>query len=310
MLRPTLALTLVLLFGLPDAAAAQPSAADRAAAAQAYDRASAAYLARQYGRAASLFETAYRVMPNATALLQAARAHQLAEHPARAATLAHRLRERFELPASADDEMAELLSTTTPTLVRVELEADGEESWEVDGALQDGEDRVVFLPPGEHTVTVTFATGAVELAASGDAGAVTPLRAEAPPAPPEPEVAEPALVAASAASGQPADDGGGVEPWLFVSLASATAVAAGFLIAFGVDAWSGLAEYEADPSREGLEDGQARELRTNIMFGVTGGLAVAALITALVTDWGGDDVQPTASISGQGLALGLRGTLP
>lgn len=288
------------------AAQGELSATDRAAAAQAYDLASAAYMAGQYERAATLFETAYRVSPNATALLQAARAHERAAHPARAATLAARLIRRFEGSAESP-EAAQILEGLRPGLLRVELSAEAPHEWELDGDLQDAEDTVAFVPPGEHVAAISFETGVVEERASGEAGASVRLEPVAPRAPEvEPEVM-PAQRTQSPALTDAAEDGG-LSPWLFATFAAATAVAGGFLIGFGVDAWSGLDAYNASPTRAGLEEGQERELRTNVMIGVTGGLALGTLIVALLTDWGGDS-PVTASASLDGFSLGLRGDL-
>ncbi len=292
------------------ARAQELSAADRAAAAQAYDRASAAYLAGQYDRAASLFETAYRVLPNATALLQAARAHERASHPARGATLASRILTRYGDSAEVA-EATTLLETLRSGLAQIELSADQTREWEIDGALQDAEDSLVFVEPGEHRVRVTFGTGVVEELVSGGPGELIRLEVEAPPeaaveAEPEPLERGPVEVTPVAH-----EDGGGVSPWVFGALVGATGVAAGFLVAFGVDAWSGLDDYRTAPTRAGLEDGQARELRTNVMFGVAGGLAIAALIVGLVTDWGtDDDVSVTVGVASEAGFLALQGSFP
>ena len=107
----------------------------------------------------------------------------------------------------------------------------------------------------------------------------------------------------------PAEDGG-VSPWLFGTLVGATAIAGGFAIAFGVDAQANVDDYEANPTREAYEAGRDRERRTNALIGVTGGLALTALITAFFTDWGGDDdTSVSVTASGTGAGFVVRGTL-
>jgi hypothetical protein len=67
-----------------------------------------------------------------------------------------------------------------------------------------------------------------------------------------------------------------------------TAGAGATLIWSGVDTLDGVGPYEADPTPERLADGQSRELRTNVLIGVTGALAITTLVFAIVTDWDGD----------------------
>ncbi|HEY2735655.1 MAG TPA: hypothetical protein VGI70_16775, partial [Polyangiales bacterium] len=81
-LSSTLALTVI---------ASQVSGQDarqRQAAAEAYDRGTAAYLEGSYEEAGKWFETANRMAPAAPALMQAIRAHEHYDNKARAATLA------------------------------------------------------------------------------------------------------------------------------------------------------------------------------------------------------------------------------
>jgi hypothetical protein len=81
------------------------------------------------------------------------------------------------------------------------------------------------------------------------------------------------------------------------------------LIWSGIDTLDGVPAYQADPTTERLADGQMRELRTNVMIGVTAGLAVTTLIFALVTDWDGDpapfDAGETSGDAGETLRRGL-----
>jgi outer membrane protein assembly factor BamD (BamD/ComL family) len=72
----------------PEAALAQGS---RSAAAEAYDRGTAAYLDGSYEKAAQWFETANRLAPAAPALMQAVRAHHKAGSALKASSLALQL---------------------------------------------------------------------------------------------------------------------------------------------------------------------------------------------------------------------------
>nr|MDQ3036002.1 hypothetical protein [Myxococcota bacterium] len=72
----------------PPIPAAEPTAQERQAAADAFDRGTRAFLARDYPRAGQWFETAYRMAPAAVALIGAVRAYERGGNVQRAATLA------------------------------------------------------------------------------------------------------------------------------------------------------------------------------------------------------------------------------
>jgi len=112
-------------------------------------------------------------------------------------------------------------------------------------------------------------------------------------------------------------------------------VGAGLTVAAGgVTVWSGIdTQNNPGPERvkrecaagdencELYKEGRSKQLRTNVLIGVTGGLALATgLIGALAVDWGGGDkgqtdararpsrkIQPIAGWS-HGPTLGARGT--
>jgi hypothetical protein len=141
---------------------------------------------------------------------------------------------------------------------------------------------------------------------------------------PEPEAVEPAP-----APEGPVDEGpkksGGWSPTVFFVGVGLT-VAAG-----GVTVWSGIdtknnpgpekvkAECAAgDTNCDLYKEGRSKQLRTNVLIGVTSALAVGTgLIGALAVDWGGSSsdssartkrkIQPIAGWS-HGPKLGVRGT--
>lgn len=103
-LATAIVVTLAAAFVLHTPALAQ-DARQRQAAAEAYDRGTAAYLDGEFTEAAQWFETANRMAPAAPALMQAIRSHQRAGEPdnfTRAATLALRLSQEYaEDPAAS-----------------------------------------------------------------------------------------------------------------------------------------------------------------------------------------------------------------
>jgi hypothetical protein len=100
---------------------------------------------------------------------------------------------------------------------------------------------------------------------------------------------------------------------VFITLAGLTLASGGVLIWSAVDMYAGVPAYQMNPTMAGLQDGQARELRTDVMWGVTGALAATSVILAIVTDWGGgsssastEAAAPTVSLMGVPGGAGLR----
>lgn len=289
----TIALTAI---ACPSIAIAQaPTAADRDAAATAYDRGASSFLSQDFPRAAQWFETAYRLAPNPQALLGAIRSHDRAGETMRAATLSLRA-----LAFHPDDEalrrQAEtILAQAVPLYVRLDVTCSSDCTVALDGTVQSHTSFFV-APDADHRVLASFATGPSETTVRGAAGETRAVSLEAPPAP---------LVAVTeeggdedTVAGEPVPgSGGGISPAFVVAGAVLTAAAGGVLIWSGVDALDGVGPYEAMPTAEGLADGQMRESRTNVLIGVTAGLALTTLILAIVTDWDGD---PPASADVEG----------
>jgi len=285
--------TLLVVLGASSSAEAQ-SAEERRAAGNAYNRGSTAYLAENWAQAARWFETAHRLAPAAPALVQAVRAHKLAGNDLRAATLALRLNALYADNADASSTASEVLGEQQPRFLRVDVVCEGC-SVELDGTLQ--EFPSFFVTPGEeHTVTASFETGEVEDTVRGRAGAQRELSFDAPPPPPEgvtPPVEEDPRDDPDdgrVAPAEPEDEGGGgLSPLFFISSAALTVGAGAVLVWSGLDALGGVEDYESDPTPEALAEGQNKELRTNIMIGVTAGLGAVTVLLLLFTDWDGDD---------------------
>ena len=263
-----------------EAQAAEPTAEERQAAADAYDRGTRAYLAEDFARAAQWFETAHRMAPASAALVQAVRSYERAGETRRAATLALRLSALYPDDAGATQQAERTLATATQ-FVLVEVVCDASCSVELDGTLM--EHPSFFVDPAStHEVRATFETGPVTQSSdAGDAGSTRSLDFAAPEAqvvpdePPPPETT-------------PSEGSGGISPAVAITGLVLTAGAGGVLIWSGVDALDGVPAYEAMPTDERLADGQSRELRTNILIGVTAGLGVATVILMAFTDWDGD----------------------
>jgi len=327
----TMATLVALMLGTWTPSADAQSAGERRAAGNAYNRASAAYLAEDWTGAARWFETAHRLAPNPAALTQAVRAHKLAGNDLRAATLSLRILASYEDDEQAATTARQILTGSRGRFVRVDVTCE-ECTVELDGTVQ--EHPSFFVTPGEaHQVTASFSTGPVTQSVRGPRGARRELSFEAPeeaepvvsdevddPAEVDDEAAAAAAAAAAAQQDDPnthrqqptqdAGDSSGLSPIWFIGSAVLTAGAGAFLVWSAVDALDGVEAYEADPTPQRLADGQNRELRTNIMIGVTAGLGALTVALLVFTDWSGGDEESMeyglAPLPG-GAAASLRG---
>jgi tetratricopeptide (TPR) repeat protein len=295
-------------------ARAQGEGRSRQAAAEAYDQATAAYLAGEYERAAEWFETAHRMAPASAALIQAARARDKAGNGPRAATLALQL-----VTSYPDDETAAgvgqaLLDKYADELLRVDVECD-DCAITLDGTLQDV--TSFFLEPeSTHVVVAGFDTGDRSAEVSGAAGDTRVLEFHAP-LPPEPEPgnapASPAEIGDRMEFDTADDVNGGWSPiFTYVGAGVTGALLAGSIVATlevnnAVDDFEDAARaYRACPSDcdalydEGqrlLDEGEDKQTIRNVLWVATGAAAVGTAIIALtLTDWDGEDEDSDVSL--------------
>ncbi|MFK7990899.1 MAG: hypothetical protein AB8I08_33070 [Sandaracinaceae bacterium] len=317
----TLALTAMACLGtvtlarVPEAHA--QSAQDQAAAAEAYDRATAAYVSRDYERAGALFETAHRLAPAAAALTQAVRAHQRAGNTLRAASLALQLRDLYPDDTAGQRAARGALRDSRANLLQVDVQCDGC-TVQVDGGLVSHPS--FFVEPGTpHTVVAGFDTGELSETVEGRAGQVETLSFEAPALPPEPldppdDPEDPVGTGSDPeplVETQPAESGG-IPLYVGLIGVGVTAALGGVLVWSGVDTLDGVPAYEANPTTEALADGRSREERTNWLIAATAVAGVATAVLFIFTDFDGDDgeepgVEATLDVGPTGGTLGLRG---
>jgi hypothetical protein len=235
--------------------------------------------------------------------MQAIRAHEHANNHVRAATLALELSRSYSEQSSATDYAKNVLETNAPKLLQVQVTCDEDCKLDVDGKLQ--EFLGFFEEPGRpHTLTATFETGSKTTKVQGEAGETREVSFEAPPPPPAP------LIGASTGGvAETADGGTAGRPlpplYTFIGIGVTTAVLAGTIVSL-VDMNQGVPEYESAAGelqvcrRAGNRDcgtaearavqlydeGQSKELRTNILLGATALAAVSTGVIALfLTDW-------------------------
>ena len=313
---PALAFTLCLLFSTVAAAdgsepgAQSISVEDRAEAAEAYDQGTSAYLSERYELAAHWFERAYRVVPTSTALLQAVRAHHKAGNSIRAANLALQLRDEYPSDARSKQITEAVVGAVRPTSVLVKAECEKACTLEIDGALVQHSSFFV-TPDVEHSLKAAFDNGETSTFVQGTAGAVKNVTLAAPAPPPPPPVPR----------------------WAFFSSLGAT-VALGAVTAWsGIDANKGVSAYESaarsasspgintggspTPQEQAealLEEGRQKERRTNILIGVTAGMAATTAVLGVFTNWRGESrdatskrIEPSIGVSTKGGALTIKG---
>jgi len=296
---------LLVSLALPAMTAAQ-DAQQRQAAANAFDRGTSAYLQEDFATAARWFEMANDLAPAAGALMQAVIAHRRAGNELRAATLALRLIARFPDQPDMVGRAQAVVDDLGPQFFRVDVDCNAECAVEVDGTLS-SHDSFYLTPGEEHTIGATFDTGSEQTAVQGEAGEVRALPFEAPEG--AVRLEDPEDEGGDATEGRnplagpiederdaPPDESGGLSPAYFITALVLTAGAGATLAWSGVDTLNARDEYEAtamagnfEEARRMLDDGESKELRTNILIGATAGLAAVTLVFAILTDWGGSD---------------------
>ncbi|MDB4996470.1 MAG: hypothetical protein JWM74_3902 [Myxococcaceae bacterium] len=275
-------------------ASAQPGAPARPAqtpddaknAAREFAEGQRAFAAGDFQRAGEEFEAAYRDKPHHAPLWNAAKSWDSAGESARAAGLyARYLR---EAPADAPDRDAATaaLRAISTRVVKLEIHpAEGVTNVTVDGKPLEGE--TIYVTPGDHTIDGKKGDKHAHKDQSGKAGDVLSVLLDASDTPvvaPPPPDRTPDV----APKNDRLDDGRhGLSP-IFVLVGGAlTVAAAGITVWSGVDTLSQKDTFDIERSQANLDDGRAKQTRTNVLIGVTAGLAVVTGVTAIFfTDWG------------------------
>jgi len=313
---PALAFTVFILFSVTAAAEDSPrdaeniSVGDRAEAADAYDQGTSAYLSKHYELAAHWFERAYRLVPTSAALLQSVRAHYKAGNSMQAANLAVELRDTYPANERSRQVVDLVLTPVKPVSVLVQAHCTEECTLELDGALIPH--ATFFVTPDvEHALKAAFRDGESSTLVQGSPGDTKEaiLRPPAPiPPPPVPR-------------------------WAFLSSLGATVALGAVTVWSGVDTRNGVGAYESaarsanspginnggsvtpqEQAQSLLEDGHDKERRTNILIGVTAGMAATTIVLGVFTNWKGESrkassrrIEPSVGASRQGGALAIKG---
>lgn len=295
------------------AAGAQDSALtpeDVRAAGDEFDQGRKAFTAKEYEQAAEHFESADRHAPSEKTLELAIRSRDKAGQLDRAATLAAMAQTRGYKDDGLKKLAAGILKRAAADYGTITVHCDTPCDVIIGTKLVPGRastEKTIYLSPGDYTVRAGWSDGRD---ASGKATVATGTPAELsfkePPKPVEPAqtpaAAPTATSAASPPSGAtPGPDQGvkpptGWSPAVFWIGVGATAIAGGVTI------WSGIDTQKhpgADTVRNACssgasncdslyQDGRSRQVRTNILAGVTAGLGVVTVVIgAFATNWSG-----------------------
>ncbi|MBX3185719.1 MAG: hypothetical protein KF819_01840 [Labilithrix sp.] len=289
------ALAIACFATLPAIAEAAPRSAVEAEAARVFREGETAYASGDFTRAAERFERANALVPHHGVLWNAARSWLRAGEEARAANLLEQFLRVAPGDAAERDQATSSLASLKKKLGCLELRGIGVRDLRVDDAPVSG--SLHYVAPGEHVATGSADGVAVRRVVTVGAGERTAvlLTAPDPPSPaiapaPAPRELEPREQVEPRVGGS-----SGISPWFFVAGAGLTVLGAAATVGSGLDANAQQRRFDAldaDPTStfaqrsEAFDDAGAAGRRTNVLLGVSLGLAAITAITGiLLVDW-------------------------
>ena len=261
----------------------QGRADDLAEARADYDAGAAAYDRKDYRTAAERFARADERVPNGRTLQLAMAAALLGSD----AALAMNLVERAETRPS-EREIADLSQRLRArfghAVGRIRFVCMQACKADVDGARVDA-NRPRWVEPGKHSIDLRTEASRVERDVSVGAGETISVAIDDATAAPI-DVATTSKATEPAAAPAPPRDRG-LPRYVFWSTVALTGIAAGTATVLTIDVARRHDEFVAAPSAEASRDGEAAQTRARIVWGVTGVLALAAVVVGLNTDFAG-----------------------
>lgn len=275
-------------------------------AATAFAEGERAFQEGDYGRAAAAFDRAYAARPHEAALWNAARSYERAVDEVRAANRYRAFLDAAGPNAPDRDRATAALSALVSRIGRLDIVAPSAQRITVDGAA--ATQGTLYVAPGIHRVEAVFANGVVpreiELAA-GQRMAVTLSAPGAKPEDPGPR---------ATASAKPTVDPPPDAPprrtlpiWPASVLGGLTTISLGLSVASGIDVLMTKSDFDEEVARGAslelqrvyIDQGVSKTTRTNILYGVTGALAIATAITFVFSvDWSDTPARATVTPGG------------
>jgi hypothetical protein len=271
-----------------------PSAERLRSAAEEYDKGRRFYQANDFEQAAVHFENAYNDAPRAEPLRNAIRSRRQAKQLSRAATLAALAASKYADDPTTMSLVNEVLGEATPKLHRTSVQCKPACALAADGRVvgfSEATDTRVFLDPGPHTIVVSWPGDRTkQIKVDATAGGKSDYSVEAPP--PKPQVGSGGGGGTVVDTGPPPQTKP-LPPLVFFIGAGLTVGAGAATIISGIDAKNnpGVDAVRRDcvglgESCPTYQQGKNAETRTNVLLGVTAGLAVAtAVVGIFFTQW-------------------------
>lgn len=291
------ALVACLLVG--SAAFAAPSDDDSKKAQDFFSRATKEFQGADYRAAAQDFEEAYRLKPHDSPLWNAARSWQRAGEDVRAANLYVKYLREAPVGTKDRDTATAALAQLSAKLGKIVAHSSGPTDLKIDEAANDPDG--VYVPPGEHTVSGTYRGKPIRKSVTVTAGQTLSVTLEPPP--PPPPIAPPPP--------PPKPEGLHVPFLVFAAGGVLTLAAGGVMVWSGLDSKSKRDRYREDynagtATRDQLDAGNATQLRTNVLIGVTAGLGALTAASAFFVDWNGSTSKSRTGLSVQPTLGGLN----
>lgn len=244
---------------------------------------------KRFRAAAELFESAFRRVPDPKTLFSAASAWQKNGDGVRAANAYALYLKQAPEKAAARDKAKKELEALSAKVGQLAIKAEGASKLSLDGeALDLPPPPIVYVTAGAHELEARFADKTALQSTTAAAGVVSSVVLVAPP---EPKVVAPAPIATAPAPVARPAPGATRKPLppLVVYIGAGVAVVAGGLtVASALDTRSQKETFDAQRSQENLDAGKDKQLRTNILLGITGGVALLTGVAAIfLVDWKG-----------------------
>jgi len=274
-------------FALALSCGAQSARADDLSEARAdYDAGAAAYDRKDYRTAAERFARADERVPNGRALQLAMAAALLASDAPLAMNLVERGATRTNEREIADLSQR-LRARFAGSAGRLHFACMQACNADVDGAPVDA-NRPRWVAPGRHAVVLRTDAARVEREVSVRAGETVALAIDEASAPPSDATSSSVAPGPAPTSApQPSRADRGLPPVIFWSTVALAGIGAATSTVMTIDVARRHEDFVAAPSAEASRDGEAAQTRTRIAWGVTGVLALAAVVVGLKTDFGG-----------------------